>query len=197
MANLVRILFKQDTVLKQSPVEASTLPSNKRQKIPVGTLLVLQSYADPSANKNHFRLSLKDVAFHGLSTNWYAFAEHAEITNQPLSTVQTVNDLVSKQQAKDVVTVSAPGGFLKLVFNVDTVIKRAPVAAELLSKSSMQEIPAGTELVLLTSKPDVNKNIKFSLKDSHIKFSLKDVEFNGFNQDWYVFIKHVGIQRLG
>jgi hypothetical protein len=204
MANFVGILFKQDTIIKQLPVDSAQLPSDQRQKIPVGTLLVLQSFSDPAENNNHYKLALKNVEFNGSSMNWYVYAPHAQIIRQALKTVQTVSDVVSRQPEKDLVkvsvdrqTVTAPGGFLKLVFNVDTIIKRKPVDASVLNDQSKQTIPAGTELVLLSNKPDASNTVKLPIQDSHVKFTLKDIEFNGFSQDWYVFVKHVGIQRLG
>ena len=202
MVSLARILFKQDTLLKQEPVQANQLPSQKLQKIPVGTLLVLQSYATPS--NNHIKLSLKDVEFKGLSMNWYAYTEHVTIIKDPLKVVDTVDAMVAKQQEKDGVkiivnkpTVPAQSGLLKLVFNVDTAIKRQPVPADNLNEDSEQKIPAGTVFIILTNKPDINNSIKLPIKDNHVKFTLKDIEFNGFNKDWYVFVKHVGIQRIG
>lgn len=201
MVSLARILFKQDTVLKQEPIPANQLPSHKLQQIPVDTLLVLQSYAAPS--NNHIKLSLKDVQFKGLSMNWYAYVEHVAIIKYPLKVAETVDVMVAKQQEKDAVkitankpTIPAQAGLLKLVFNVDTAIKRQPVPVDNLNEDSKQKIPAGTEVVILTNKPDINNSIKLSIKDSHVKFTLKDIEFNGFNKDWYVFVKHVGIQRI-
>jgi hypothetical protein len=202
MVSLARILFKQETFLKQEPVQANQLPSHKLQKIPVGTLLVLQSYTAPS--NNHIKLSLKDVQFKGLSMNWYAYAEHVAIIKDPLSTAETVDAMLGKQQEKDGVkiivnkqTAPAQTSLLKLVFNVDTAIKRQPVPLDNLNEDSKQKIPAGTEFILLTNKPDINNSIKLPIKDSHVKFTLKDIEFKGFNKDWYVFVKHVGIQRIG
>jgi hypothetical protein len=196
MATKVRLIAKQDTFLKQSPEQASQLPSNKLQKLPAGTALVLQAYTGPDSTGQYI-LNLEDIKFDGIGTNWYVFPGHVEIRQGAISTVQTVSDLLSKQSAKDVVTVQTKGRLLKMVFNVETVIKRKPVDASVLNDDSKQVIPAGTELVLSTLKPDANKNVKFSIQDSHVKFNLKDLEFKGFTIDWYVFIKHVGIQPLG
>lgn len=196
MATKVRLIAKQDTFLKQSPVQASELPSNKLQKLPAGTALVLQAYTGPDSTGQYI-LNLEDIKFDGISTNWYVFPGHVEIRQGAISAVQTVSDLLSKQSAKDVVTVQTKGRLLKMVFNVETVIKRKPVDASVLNDDSKQVIPAGTELVLSTLKPDASKNVKFSIQDSHVKFNLKDLEFKGFTVDWYVFIKHVGIQPLG
>ena len=196
MAPIVRLIAKQDTFLKQSPEQASQLPSNKLQKLPVGTALVLQAYTGPDSTGQYI-VNLEDIKFDGTSTNWYVFPGHVEIRQGAISAVQTVSDLLSKQSAKDVVTVQTKGRLLKMVFNVETVIKRKPVDASVLNDDSKQVIPAGTELVLSTLKPDANKNVKFSIQDSHVKFNLKDLEFKGFTVDWYVFIKHVGIQPLG
>ena len=88
-------------------------------------------------------------------------------------------------------------GLIKLVANVATVIKRAPVQSNLLSANSMQQIPAGTELVVLTNQPDAYNTVRLPIKDAHIRFTLKDLEFKGFSQDWYVFIQHVGLQLVG
>lgn len=201
MANLVRILFKQETFLKQEPVPSGQLPSNKLQKVPIGTLLVLQSFGD--AASNHIKLSLKDLDFKGLTGNWHAFKGHIEIINKPFTAVTTVKQSAFNQQTKDVVeilafinkqTAPAQGGFVKLVFNKDTIIKRQPVDASVLNANSQQKIPAGTELVLLTNQPDARNSIKFARQSNHIKFTLKDLEFNGFNQDWFAFDDHVGLQ---
>ncbi len=204
MATLVGILFKQDTIIKKSPVSSSLLTSSQKQNIPAGTFLILQSYGDPSANENHYKLSFKDIQFKNSSMNWYAFAPHAQINQQPLKSIQSVSDIVSKQTEKNVAkiivdkkTVPAQGSFLKLVANTDTVIKLDPVDAKFLNDASKQTIPAGTELVLVTDRPDANNTVKFPIQDSHVKVTFKDIEFKGNNQNWYVFMGHVGIQRLG
>jgi len=203
MADVVGILFKQDTLIKQSPVDSSQLPSSQRQNVPLGTFLILQSYGDPSINDNHYKLSLKTIQFKGYNT-WYAYAPHVQILQQPLRTVQSISDVVAKQTEKNVAkiivdkkTVPAQRSFLKLVFKIDTVIKRRPVDASVLNDQSKQTIPAGTELVLVSDKPDANNVVKFPIEDSHVKVTFKDLEFKGFNQDWYVFMGHAGIQRLG
>lgn len=201
---LVRMLFKQDTYLKQDTLPSSQLPSNKLQKIPAGTLLVVQSYGE--AANNHFRISLKDIDFKGLTGNWHAFKGHVEIVNKPLTRVKTIKQSSIEQTTKDVVeilafinrqTAPAQGGFVKLVFNQDTVIKRQPVEARFLNVNAIQSIPAGTELVLLTNKPNERNSIRFPIESSHMKFTLKDIEFKGFYQDWYVFDEHAGIQLNG
>ncbi|MCC5636503.1 hypothetical protein LC593_11640 [Nostoc sp. CHAB 5844] len=203
MATLNRILFIQDTILKQEPVQSSQLPSTKQQKIPIGTLLVLKSYEIPASNSDHYKLSLEDIQLKGFSTNWFAFANHAKIIQDAINPVQTIQAIATKQQAKDTViftvdrqSVGNQQGFLKLVFNADTIIKRQPVDSKVLNDQSKQAIPAGTELILLTDKPDTNNSVKFQLQDNHIKFSLKDIEFKGFSKDWYVFTQHIGIQRV-
>ncbi|HBB34005.1 MAG TPA: hypothetical protein DDZ80_18425 [Cyanobacteria bacterium UBA8803] len=203
MASLVRIRFKQDTTLKQEPIQSHLLPSNKRQEIPGGTLLVLQSYAPPDST-NHIRLSLEDLQFKGTSKNWYAFTEHIQITKEPIKPVETIAQTLTKQGGKNVVkinvyrqTLPPKGGLIKLVFNQETIIKRAPVQSQLLTDDAKQQIPAGTQLVLLTDKPDVDKKIALSIKESHLQFSLMDLEVKGFSQDWYVFIQHVGLKVIG
>jgi hypothetical protein len=204
MADIVGILFKQDTIIKQSTEDSSQLPSNQKQSIPTGALLILQSYSDPSLNNNHYKLSFKDLQLKGYSMNWYAYAPYVRIIQQPIKTVQTVSDVVAKQTDKNVAkiildrkTVPAQGSFLKLVFNVDTVLKRKPVDAKFLNDASKQTIPAGTELPLLTDRPDTYNAVRFPIEDSHIKVSLEDLEIKGFSRDWYIFIGHVGIQRIG
>lgn len=203
MVSLARILFTQDTTVKQEPIQSSLLPSNKLQKVPAGTLLVLQSYSPPDAT-NHIRFSLQDLEFKGTNKNWYAFADHIQITKQPLKPVETVAQTLAKQTDKDAVKMTVyrsnippQSGLIKLVFQVDTLIKRAPVQSNLLSNNSIQQIPAGTELVLLTDKPDSLNTVKLPIKDSHLRFTLKDIEFKGFSPDWYVFIQHVGLQLIG
>ncbi|MBE9006686.1 hypothetical protein IQ259_16840 [Fortiea sp. LEGE XX443] len=203
MATLNRILFIQETNLKQEPVQSSQLPSTKQQKIPVGTILVLKSYEIPANNSDHYKLVLEDIQFKGLSSNWFAFAKHAKIIQETINPVATIQAIATKQQSKDILKITVDRqsvgnqqGFLKLVFNADTIIKRQPVDSKVLNDQSKQVIPAGTELILLTDKPDTNNIVKFSLQDSHLKFSLKDIEFKGFAQDWYVFTQHVGIEPV-
>ncbi|MFP4124538.1 MAG: hypothetical protein ACLFWI_26790 [Coleofasciculus sp.] len=203
MVSLVRMLSTQDTILKQEPIQSSLLPSYKLQPIPASTLLVLQSYTPPDLTR-HIRISFQDIGFQGRNLNWYAFIDHVQITKEPLRPTETVAQMLSKQIEKDVVKMmvyrqSLPpeGGLLKIAFNVDTVIKRTPVQSMYLSPNALQPIPAGTELVLLTNKPDAYNMVSLPIEDSHIKFTLKDVEFKGFNQDWYAFVKHVGLQLVG
>jgi hypothetical protein len=202
MATLNRILFIQDTILKQEPVQSSQLPSNKQQNIPIGTLLVLKAYEIPASNSEHGKIALEDIQFKGFS-NWFVFAKHVKIIQDAINPVTTISAIATKQQAKNTVNITVDRqsvgnqqGFLKLVFNVDTIIKRQPVDSKVLNDQSKQTIPAGTELVLLTEKPDTNNIVKFTLQDNHLKFSLKDIEFKGFSKDWFVFTQHVDIQRV-
>lgn len=202
MASLYRLLVKKDTYLKQEPVLASELTSDKLQKVSAGTQLVLQSYTEPEHNQ-HYKFSLKSIQFKGLSMNWYAFKDHVSINSNPFNPIQTLEAVVFNQTDKSGANIyieqlppSNQQGFLKLVFNLDTVIKRQPVPTDNLNDDSKQNIPAGTELILLTSQPDANRMVKFPIKDSHTKVAFKDVEFKGFNSNWYVFIKHAGIQRV-
>jgi hypothetical protein len=202
MTTFTRVLFLQDTTIKREPIQSSQLPSNKLQKISAGTELVLQSYGLPANNQNHYKLTLKDVGFKG-SLNWYAFAEHVEIGEKQLVPVPTADAIVYKQEDKKFVKIIVDRqsvdtfGFLKLVFNVDTIIKRRPIDGRFLNEQSKQAIPAGTELILFTSKPDANNIVKLPIEDGHVKFTLKDAEFKGFTQDWYAFAQHVGISRVG
>ncbi|MBD2496369.1 hypothetical protein [Nostoc sp. FACHB-280] len=203
MASLNRVLFTQDTILKQEPVQSSQLPSTKQEKIPIGTLLVLKSYEIPAAHSEYYKLSLEDIQFKGFSSNWYAFGKHTKIIPDEITPVENIQAIATKQQAKNTVniivdrqSVGNQQGFLKLVFNVDTIIKRQPVDSKDLKDQSKQAIPGGTELILFTDKPDNNNIVKFTLKDNHLKFSLKDIEFKGFSKDWFVFTQHVGIQRV-
>lgn len=203
MTNVVGILFKHSTIIKQSPVDSSQLPSTQKQDVPVGTFLILQAYSDASINSNHYKISLKELQFKGYNS-WYAFAPHVEIVQQPLRPTPTLIEVLSKQTEKNIVkiivdkkTVPAQGSFLKLVFTIDTIIKRTPTDSRFLRDDAKQTIPAGTELVLVTEKPDANNIVKLPIEDSHAKVTFRDVEFKGFNQDWYVFISHAGIQRIG
>lgn len=200
MVSLQRLFVQKDTILKQQPVAASTLPSSEQQKVSAGTRLVLQSFTAPEHNQ-HYKFSLKMIEFKGLSMNWYAFDDHVSINNNDFNPIQTIERVILNQSDKNVANNVAnitldQQGFLKIVFNVDTVIKRQPVPTDNLNDDSKQNIPAGTELILLTSKPDANRIVKFPIKDSHAKVSFKDVEFKGFNSNWFVFIKHAGIQRV-
>lgn len=198
-----RMLFIQDSVIKQQPIQANQLPSNRRQNVPLGTLLVLQSYNVPSATPDHFRIGLKNLQIKGFA-NWFAFADHVRILEEAFTPITTVEAMVAKQTEKNVVRITADRNiignqqdFLKIVFNQDTVVKRKPVDSTLLNDQSKQTIPAGTELVLLTSSPDTNNIVRLPIEDGHVKFTLKDMELKGFSRDWYAFNKHVGIQLLG
>lgn len=202
MATINRVLFIQDTVLKQEPVQSSQLPSTKQQNIPIGTLLVLKAYEIPASNSDHYKIALEDIQFKGFS-NWFVFAKHVNIIQDAINPVTTISAIATKQQAKNTVNITVDRqsvgnqqGFLKLVFNADTIIKRQPVDSKVLNDQSKQTIPAGTELVLFTDKPDTNNIVKFALQDSHLKFSLKDIEFKGFSKDWFVFTQHVDIQGV-
>ncbi|MGB7442318.1 MAG: hypothetical protein WA919_14725 [Coleofasciculaceae cyanobacterium] len=202
MADSTRILFKQDTVLKQEPIQSSQLPSNKLQDISVGTILILDTYEAPTSK--HIRISLKNLEIKGLKMNWYAYEDHVTILKDAAKPVETVDSKLAKQQDKSFFKfntnssiVSTQNSLLKLVFNVDTVIKRTPTESSLLEEKAKQDIPAGTELIILADKPNANKEINFSIEKSHIKFTLKDIEFKGFKQNWYAFVKHVGVQLIG
>jgi hypothetical protein len=195
MPNIAGVLVLQDTVLKRQPVDSGGLPSNEKQNVPAGTYLVLQSYADPS--NNHYRVNLEDLQIKGFSTNWYIFSQHVQIVKRSFSPIKSIGDVVAGQSKQDGVTVPASANLQKLVFNVDTVIKRKPVDSAVLNDQSKQLIPAGTELIIVTNNPDVNNNVRLPIQDSHLKFTLKTLEIKGFTQDWYVFIKHVGLQRVG
>lgn len=198
----VRILFKQNTVLKQRPLQSSQLANFELQKIPVGTILVLQSYSVPANNADHYKIGLSKIQFpigSGSSSNWYVYAPHVQILDQPPIPVATIKQLVDQQQAKNVVRISADKqiignqqGFLKLVVNRDTVIKRDAVSSDILAPGAKQDIPAGTELILATNPPNANNFVEFPLDRSHVKFNLKDVALKGF-YNWFVFIEHVGI----
>jgi hypothetical protein len=203
MATLNRVLFIQDTVIKQEPVQASQLPSTKQQSIPIGTILVVKSYEVPASNSDHYKFALEDIQFKGFSSNWFAFGKHVKVIQDAINPVTTIQAIATQQKAKDTVKITVDRqsvgnqqGFLKLVFNADTIIKRQPVDSKVLNEQSKQVIPAGTELILLTDKPDTNNIVKFTLQDNHVKFNLKDIEFKGFLKDWYVFTQHVGIQRV-
>ncbi len=196
-----RILFIQDTILKQEPIQSSQLPSTQLQKIPAGTELVLKTFQIAGNNLDHYKIGLEDLQFKGFSNNWHAFAEHVEITENTFIEVPTVESIVAKQAQKNVVRVAVSRalvgnrqGFLKVVFNVDTLLKRKPVDGRVLNNESKQTIPAGTELILLTEKPDASNIVKLPIEGGHVKFTLKDVEIKGFTKDWYVFAGHVGIQ---
>ncbi|HEY9606434.1 MAG TPA: hypothetical protein V6C85_32800 [Allocoleopsis sp.] len=195
MPNIVGVLVLQDTVLKRQPVDSGQLPTNEKQAVPAGTYFVLQSYAEPS--NNHYRVNLEDLQIKGFSSNWYIFAQHVQIVKRSFSPIKSIGDVVAAQSKQDGVTVPASGNLQKLVFNVDTVIKRKPVDAAVLNEQSKQLIPAGTELIIVTNNPDANNNVRLPIQDSHLKFTLKALEIKGFTQDWYAFIKHVALQRVG
>ena len=200
---LDRIVFITDTIIKQEPIQASQLPSNRQQNIPAGTTFVIQSYSLPPGNNDHYKITLQNLQFKGFS-NWFAFADHVQIIQEPIVQATTLEAVVNRQTEKNVArivvdrnTLGTQQGFLKLVFNVDTFIKRQPIDSNVLNDQSKQLIPAGTELVLSTSLPDNTNTVRLPIQDSHVRFNLDDIEIKGFSRDWYAFIKHVGIQRVG
>jgi hypothetical protein len=200
---LNRTVFIQDTIIKQEPIQSNQLPSNRLQNIPAGTTLVVQNYSLPPGNNDHYKVTLQNIQFKGFS-NWFAFADHVQIIQEPIVAATSVEAIIARQTEKNVVkitvdrnTLGQEQGFLKLVFNVDTFIKRQPVDSNVLSDQAKQLIPGGTELVLATSFPDNNNIVKLPVQDSHVRFALDDMEIKGFSKDWYAFIKHVGIQRVG
>ncbi|RUT01047.1 hypothetical protein DSM106972_070530 [Dulcicalothrix desertica PCC 7102] len=200
---LNRIVFTIDTVIKQEPIQSNQLPSNRLQNIPAGTTFVIQSYSLPPGNNDHYKITLENIQFKGFS-NWFAFAGHVQIIQEPIVVATTIEAVVNRQTEKNVAriavdrnTLETQQGFLKLVFNVDTFIKRQPIDSNVLNDQSKQLIPAGTELVLSTSLPDSTNTVRLPIQDSHVRFNLDDIEIKGFSRDWYAFIKHVGIQRVG
>lgn len=202
---LARVLFQQDTFLKQRPLQSSQLPNYELQKIPVGTALVLQSYAIPPDHPDHYKLGLSKIQFpirNGSSSTWFAYEPHVDI-NQSFTPVTTVGQIARNQKSDSIVKIYADRqiigsqqGFLKLVVNQDTVIKRDAVSSDILDPSAKQDLPAGTELILLTSPPNSSNVVTFTLDRSHVKFTLKDIAFKGFNQNWYAYTEHVGIQLV-
>ncbi|NET57306.1 MAG: hypothetical protein F6K47_14410 [Symploca sp. SIO2E6] len=197
MANPVRILFTQNTVIKQEPIQSSQLPSYLKQDIPVGTLLVLQSYG---IEGDHIRFSLKELEFKGYRSSWYAYEPHIAIIKEPLRYVKTVSETVPGPYESNSITLTVSWsniwyqqGLVKLVSNRDTVIKQKPIDSRWLDESYKQVIPAGTELVLLTNKPDSYNRVTLPIEDWHVKCALKDIEFKGFGWNWYAYIEHVGI----
>jgi hypothetical protein len=200
---LDRIVFSDNTIIKQEPIQANQLPSNRQQNIPFGTTFVIQSYSLPPGNNDHYKITLQNIQFKGFS-NWFAFADHVQIIQEPIVQASSVESVLNRQTEKNVAkiavdrnTLRTQQGFLKLVFNVDTFIKRQPIDSSVLNDQSKQLIPAGTELVLSTSLPDNTNTVRLPVQDSHVKFNLDDIEIKGFSRDWYAFIKHVGIQRVG
>lgn len=200
---LNRIVFVTDTIIKQEPIQSSQLPSDRLQNIPGGTTLVIQSYSLPPGNNDHYKITLQNIQFKSFS-NWFAFAKDVQIIQEPIVAATSVESVVNQQTEKNLVkvavdrnTLGTQQGFLKLVFNVDTFIKRQPIDSNVLNDQSKQLIPAGTELVLATNLPDNTNTVRLPIQDSHVKFTLDDIEIKGFSQDWYAFVKHVGIQRVG
>jgi hypothetical protein len=196
----VRILFTQNTIIKQEPIQSSQLPSYLKQNIPAGTLLVLQSYG---IEGDHIRFSLKELEFKGYRSNWYAYAPHTTIIKEPLRYVKTVSETVPGPYDNSSITLTVSWGniwyqqgLVKLISNRDTVIKQKPIDSRFLNESYKQDIPAGTELVLLTDKPDAYNRVTLPIEDWHLKFALKDLEFKGFSWNWYAYIEHVGIETV-
>jgi len=123
MTSFSRLLFTQDTALKQQPVQSSQLPSNQLQQIPVGTELVLQTYSIPAPNPDHYRVTLRNMQFKGFN-NWFVFAKHVKVIESAFTPVTTIEAMVAKQTEKNTVritvdksTIGNQQGFLKIVFN--------------------------------------------------------------------------------
>ncbi len=210
---LVRAFFKTDTTIKQKLAQSSDLPASQIQKIPRGSLLVLQSFASPSSN--HVKISFTSLDFQNFTGNWFAFTgsvlqttpngeiftQEVDIIKQPLVAVKSIDQRLSTQSQKNVVNISAnqqaignQQGFLKIVFNTDTFIKRQPVPAGDLQSNLVQAVPAGTELILSTNLPSTSNVVSFPINNGHVQFNLKDILLNGFGQNWFAFTKHVGIE---
>lgn len=198
-----RIVFIQDSVIKQQPVQSNELPSNQRQDIPAGTTFVLQTYSLPPGGNDHYKITLENLQIKGYNS-WFVFADHVQIIQEPITPATSVEASIARQSDKTTAlitvnrnTLGTQQGFLKLVFNVDTFIKRRPIDSNVLNDQSKQLITAGTELVLATSLPDNNNIVRLPIQDNHVRFTLDNLEIKGFSQDWFAFIKHVGIQRVG
>ena len=69
---------KVDTVLKQRPVQSSSLANNDKHSMHAGTIFTVHSYQ--VAEANHIKVALLDASFKGRNT-WYAYAPHVELTN--------------------------------------------------------------------------------------------------------------------
>lgn len=74
---------KQDTFLKQSRAQASTLPDNEKQAITAGTELHALAFR---VEEDHLKVTF-DQTFKGLNT-WYAFAAHFTLTGVPLKFIK-------------------------------------------------------------------------------------------------------------
>jgi len=200
MTNPVRIFFTRNTVIKQKPIQSSQLPSYLKQNIPAGTLLVLQSYGTEG---DHIKFSLKELEFKGYRSNWYAYEPHVAIIKEPLRYVKTISETVPAPYDNNSITLTVSWGniwyqqgLVKLITNIDTVIKQKPIDSRWLDESFKQDIPAGTELVMLTNKPDFYNRVTFPIEDWHVKFALKDIEFKGFGWNWYAYVEHVGVVAI-
>lgn len=197
-----RIRFTQDTIIKQKPAPANTLPNYETQAISKGTVLVVNSIDQPANANQHYRFSLKYITFQQFSDNWYVYVPHSQILNESVVSVPSITQLIASQANKNVVQikVNSQSSLAKLVFNIDTYIKRAPVLADILVDNALQLIPAGTELVL-ANKPDVNNTIQLPIEGlkgafNHVRVSLKGIDIKGYDDDWYVFADHVGLQQI-
>ncbi len=60
-----RLKILQDTFLKQSPEQASTLPDDEKQFLTAGTILALHSESD--APNNHIKVAFKQYSGQNLS----------------------------------------------------------------------------------------------------------------------------------
>lgn len=98
MASIARVLFRQTTYLKRSPVQSNQLPEHQLQKVPVGTCLVLQSYG--TTPNNHLKLSFKDVTLKGSGSNWYVFTDHAAVLKDSPGYAETIESMLAKQVEK-------------------------------------------------------------------------------------------------
>ncbi|WP_407890072.1 hypothetical protein [Scytonema sp. NUACC26] len=153
--------------------------------------------------QDHHRITLKNLRFKGF-TSWYVFAPHVDIFSDEFFPIQTVGDIAAEQQNNKEVkifvdrdSVGNQRNFLKIVVNTETVFKREPVDSSILKDEFKQIIPAGTELVLTTGRPDGSGAVRFPMVKNHVRFSLQSLDIKGFSSNWYAYEEHVGIDRLG
>ena len=158
MSNVVGILFKQNTVIKQSTGASDQLPSNQRQNVPVGTFLILQSYSDPPID-NHYKISLKNLQFKGYNT-WYAYAPHVQVSQQPLRPRQTVAEVVSKQTEKNVAKIIVDKNTVPAQLSSENLCPTLKFSMKIQNRQS----PQAQNSFLSLPNPMLTMSLSFQLK---------------------------------
>ena len=175
---ILRII--QDTVLKLRPEQATALTPQELHSVTAGTAFVLQSYAyaDISGSfQGHIKFTLKTATIRGLNT-WFVYSLHAQV-EQDGRVVYPQEDQVSLPI---------------LQITRDTILKRRPVQASLLTAEETYPIQAGASIEL-QSYAYADALGDFS---SHIKFAIRSrQDFIRGLSTWFIYDQHAFVEFDG